>query len=920
MPVIQGYAQLTSKVNYTIDDGLPSNMVYCVQQDSTGFMWFGTDAGLSRFDGYEFINFSLADGLPDTEILNFFKDSKSRIWFYTLNGKIGFLHKNKIFSSTNTEWLKDLDFNGRITSIVEFNDKIYFAAHDSKIKILEGGDVQTVDLIKSFPYSICACNDQILLFGQSSIKSLVTSKVFDFRKKGLRINYFTYPTCFENIVYSIDRGHLNNAILTFDTKKWELRRNPLPIRNRILSIGSYKKSPVVFSRNGSFGAHLQSDSLHFREHTNFKSPASMYFDNQNNTWITSLEKGVYFAPENNIKEISDYTFVTALNRINNHLYVAHEKNRITQINKEGQESTIQQFAKKNWLFFISKDSINRLWVGRDDGIYVDGENISYNAISIYHTDARSILGSRNSYLEFSDDLKNTVKKEIFSYILDIDKYRDTLLLATHNGLLYFENDSIIPFLKSDLSFVRVNQMEVDKKNRLWLATGGKGLIRIGGESPLSLSTDHGLISNSINKILIVDSTLWLVSPKGIMKVNFQESNPEILILDKLNGLTHEKINAIEWFNGQIYIGTNAGLLAFPDSINLKERNDFHFFISGIYDDERSLTNKFDYGSGSLQVEFKALNYKNQSSLSYQYQLLTNKDSISNNHWINSDINKVNFSTLRPNEYTFYVRAKTKNSRWSPPIKYEFEVIPLFWQKLSFQTALLLTLLTIIFLAIRRYYKSKTSRKDLEKAKISAEIKALKAQINPHFVFNALNSIQSFVLEGDFENTDDYLIKYGKLMRKVLDHSESLTVPLSDELEMLQLYIDLEKLRFEVGFDFEINVSDELDQKSMKIPSMIIQPFIENAIWHGLSPKEGQGKIHLMITVIDEIININISDNGIGFENNGVSATNHDSKGSNLVSERLQLVGKINGFTPRIRISSKLNVGTTVEIAFPKHLN
>ncbi|NQZ77985.1 MAG: hypothetical protein HRT61_18065, partial [Ekhidna sp.] len=128
--------ELENAINYTVKDGLPSNTVYCVEQDSTGFMWFGTDAGLSRFDGYEFINYGLADGLPDVEILNFFKDSKGRIWFYTLNGKVGFLKNGKIHNSENTTFLKGLDFDSRITNIQARGDSIFIAAFQDGFKVV----------------------------------------------------------------------------------------------------------------------------------------------------------------------------------------------------------------------------------------------------------------------------------------------------------------------------------------------------------------------------------------------------------------------------------------------------------------------------------------------------------------------------------------------------------------------------------------------------------------------------------------------------------------------------------------------------------------------------------------------------------------------------------------------------------------
>ncbi|MEP5634603.1 MAG: two-component regulator propeller domain-containing protein, partial [Maribacter dokdonensis] len=204
-----------------MDDGLPSNMVYGVAQDDRGFMWFGTDSGLSRYDGYEFTNYSLEDGLPDTEILNFFKDSEDRIWFYTLNGKIGFVHNDSIFNSKNTKWLRELDFDSRITSIVEVDKKVYITAIGSTYKVLSGTKVQMFDVGESADLIICYCNEQINLILQSVSKKgiyKIDKNVGDFTlEKALNnnpsVSALTYPLCFKNNIYAFNYSFTINGVI-----------------------------------------------------------------------------------------------------------------------------------------------------------------------------------------------------------------------------------------------------------------------------------------------------------------------------------------------------------------------------------------------------------------------------------------------------------------------------------------------------------------------------------------------------------------------------------------------------------------------------------------------------------------------------------------------------------------------------------
>ncbi|MEQ9406020.1 MAG: histidine kinase [Cyclobacteriaceae bacterium] len=232
---------------------------------------------------------------------------------------------------------------------------------------------------------------------------------------------------------------------------------------------------------------------------------------------------------------------------------------------------------------------------------------------------------------------------------------------------------------------------------------------------------------------------------------------------------------------------------------------------------------------------------------------------------------------------------------------------------------LMVLLTSIFI-IGKIRASQTNRKleRNEAGKKLAELKALKAQINPHFLFNSLNSIQSFILEDEKNMADEYLVKYGKLIRKILDHSNELTVTLNDELEALQLYVELEQLRIKEGFDFEVIIQESIDPYNAMIPSMVIQPFIENAIWHGVSGFNGKGKIKLTISEHDDLIEVRVEDNGIGFDTD--TDQNTSSKGVRLVRERLELLKETTGKESVFEMESEQGEGTTAILHFRNDLS
>ncbi len=228
--------------------------------------------------------------------------------------------------------------------------------------------------------------------------------------------------------------------------------------------------------------------------------------------------------------------------------------------------------------------------------------------------------------------------------------------------------------------------------------------------------------------------------------------------------------------------------------------------------------------------------------------------------------------------------------------------------------------TVIFSGfIFKYYRrQKNLSQHLAAVGQIAKLKALKAQINPHFLFNALNSIQSFILEDERNIAQGYLVKYGRLMRKILDHSNELTVPLNEELEALNLYVELEQLRVKQGFDFQIELQEAIDIYTTSVPSMVIQPIMENAIWHGVSKLDEKGEIVLKFKMRDDRIEVIICDNGAGFDQSE-SAALSNSKGIQLVRERLELLGKSGAEQPALEIASEVGHGTTVTIRFSSEL-
>ena len=195
--------------------------------------------------------------------------------------------------------------------------------------------------------------------------------------------------------------------------------------------------------------------------------------------------------------------------------------------------------------------------------------------------------------------------------------------------------------------------------------------------------------------------------------------------------------------------------------------------------------------------------------------------------------------------------------------------------------------------------------------------ALNAMMNPHFIFNSLNSIQNFINNHNKKEANDYLSKFAKLIRQNFDTAQEGFINLQEEIERLKTYLSLEKMRYGENFNYSIVVDDKINKKDTMIPNMIIQPFVENAIWHGILPGRIAG--NLLIKFVDDSSSnliIYIIDDGMGFSQKTNSQSNHKPRGINLIKERLELINKDRGINNILNIKSDAGSGTTVEIILP----
>jgi len=292
------------------------------------------------------------------------------------------------------------------------------------------------------------------------------------------------------------------------------------------------------------------------------------------------------------------------------------------------------------------------------------------------------------------------------------------------------------------------------------------------------------------------------------------------------------------------------------------------------------------------------------------------------NWNNAGARTTAFYTaLPPGNYHFYVQAANNDGVWgNKTLLLTISIIPAWYQTWWFKILLAVVVLSTVYiiyrqrvnaikaksLAEQREAELKQLKAEFEKQIAETEMAALRAQMNPHFIFNVLNSINRFILSNDSAVASDYLSQFSRLIRLILENSKSAKVPLEKDLEALHIYIEMEKLRFQNKFSYQLIVDENIDQTYVQVPPLLIQPYVENAIWHGLMQKETPGNLCISIMLMKEdLMKVTIEDNGIGRAKStqlkSKTAVTHKSFGLQISKDRIRIVNKLYGVNTQVEV-------------------
>jgi sensor histidine kinase YesM len=408
-----------------------------------------------------------------------------------------------------------------------------------------------------------------------------------------------------------------------------------------------------------------------------------------------------------------------------------------------------------------------------------------------------------------------------------------------------------------------------------------------------------------------DNNIWIGNLNGLFRIPFDSylngKYNDIIYFNVNNGLPSSEVYTVSYdkVNNELWVGTEEGLAKMElNDLDKYLKPPPKVLIENVILSDTTLSNLanadnivFKPSQNNLRVHYTSFNYSSPKSIKYEHMFEGRKD------WSETENSNIEFFSLPPGKYNLLLRTINSSYVKGEITSLKFEILAPFWKTLWFYTILILIFFAIIFLLVQKRIKH-IKRKADEQIKTQNSIselkhQALSASMNPHFIFNTLNSIQAYMNTHSKEEANEYLVNFSRLIRLNLDLAGQTFIPLETEIQRLELYLKYEKIRFEDMLNYEIKIDENINTRSLLIPNMILQPFVENSIWHGILHKEEPGNISINISKENLLISknnvpaitIDILDDGVGLNTGKASKPSHTSKGISLIKERLKLLAR-----------------------------
>ncbi|MCW3464030.1 sensor histidine kinase [Chitinophaga nivalis] len=942
--------------NYNVKDGLANATVYAAVQDKDGFIWFATPTGASKFDGKRFRNYSKKDGLTDNDVIKLSADSEGRIWFTTLNGKPSYYYKSVIHTEDNDPTLvfdsrshyMQYAFEGKAGVVWFLNTNNRIIQYTGKKTVYDRLDASGAGLFFLIKNSDIYHPLQ-RSFHVNSLKDPDNNGQRIFPVSPYPLDDPAFNTRIRNNAIVILRNALYSytaaeAICFFNGSDWGIRDeiSHVCVDNDNLWVGTQR---ALYYLKGYFRGERKLVKLLDNHYI-----TSILKDRDGNIWITTFGDGVYNIPYKNFY----FGYLDNTNGLYSHSIFSIFKDQSTNLLLIGQNAgilntldnngTIRTFSLdttsgRNSVLSILPYKDNNVIIGTDNGLF------NFNTVTQRSSPLKAVKMLKDVDVSSSGKIRMAAQNQVIA--LDDYTIGDLDLLVTSiaciNDSAYYVGTNSGLFYSSD-SLQRLERIRAGKlfklsikdlkwiNGYLWIGTSDQGIYVMHGDSVVKhLSTANNLASD-ICQQLYYDGVgrLYVATNKGVSVINVTQQSITRNITSN-DGLMSDDIRGVFADKGKLYIATSNGLCYFDGDHIPQDTVPPVIYLSYIrYGDSTFLpATSFEHlfkRKASFEAEFGTIVFDLPELVEYQY----NFSGDSTSGWVTTMSNIIPFPDLQPGTYKLMVRARKYKSSWSPPLAVNVHILPRWYQEWWARGILLLVgllvILAVLRFIIKRIKQAEKRKTEYNRRIAELEAKALTNQMNPHFIFNSLNSVQHLILEKEEKQALNFLADFATLMRQMLNNSRKSYISLEEEIAFLTRYLELEKIRFAHSFTYHFIMEEALKDYTVYIPPMIIQPIVENAIKHGLAPKNISGYLEIRLEMVDDLLYCSVDDDGIGWDkSNSIKSARlikHESTALSVIKERLQIIKSFNGSVGKLEIIDKFKSGfgnkegTLVEILIP----
>ena len=877
---LSSYAAKAQEPSYTLlgKEELAGIDIYSIIQDEKYNIILATSQGLMRYDGYEYHQYP-SHNLNSMSLFGLRKNSKGDIYCFNLRGQILKVEEDSLSifcaipdtllsSDFSMEFNSDdhlvvggsypfiVDLNKKITPILLPFDPSPYIGKTKKGKIVFSG----------------VGTDSIYIWSRKSMKGLL------YPGKGSGDFYYTYNTknLYINEVHSYDLSYLEDDRI----KKINLESVQESGSISHLTFTGNNGSIWITTRTGGLHAFSKEGKVLFNGHKLYSKYYLSCFleDKEGNYWFPTLGQGILYISNAELKSYAthpaliDETFSYTTYDKDGNIYLLSGSGKVFQLDKHDKVkllyhnplwkfSFLSYHQESHSIFFNNATHVNAYDLHHQK--LMEYQRMGIGSIKdIAYFDRDSFMAVASKGIKFYD--RNHPSEGGLSistgrcYRTFFEKENHRFWVLTSKGVELLKNGTLSPFLDDSIP-VFANSIS-GNDSEIWLGTSNKGIYKIQhGKIIQRIGLEEGLSSTRLTKIKLKGDLLFIAHDRGLQIYYIKTG--EFQSIRANDGLSSNHILDFDVYENEIFVVTSENIQRIPlNKIRINGTAPFLEMIKVEVNNQR--IDLLDYGQfthlqNQIEFHFKAKAYQHRGELTYRYIL---KGALSE-EWKTVPVseNNVKYLSLSPGKYTFIVKALNEYGVESKTLCYSFTISPPIWATWWFWMICSLSIISltlfIFWLQIRRIKHKNRQQHELTSSKLAA----IKSQMNPHFIFNALNSIQDLILKEDVDNSYSYIVKFSNLVRKTLSYSDLDFIDLEDEINLLSIYLELEKLRIRDNFEYEI--IDEVDEE-IQIPPMLIQPFVENALKHGLLHKEGKKKLIVRFELSDMLV-CTIEDNGIG---------------------------------------------------------